>query len=113
MHFMQKATSNLSLLVQQILEIIELNGLTQDELGRLTKVSQGHLSKILRGELSPGPRVRRQLTAFAQRQFSSVAEGAEGGLGQEVATFAAGSPEFADLIRAALRIMQNMHSLKA
>lgn len=112
MHFMQKVTSNLSPLVQQVLAIVERDGLTQDDLERLAEVSQGHLSKILRGERQPGPKTKRQMTAFLRKRSVSVGRATAEDLGREVAMAAARSPEFADLVQAALRVMQNMHSDK-
>lgn len=112
MYFMQEATHNLSPLVQQVLAIVERDGLTQEDLERLAEVSQGHLSKILRGERQPGPKAKRQLTAFLRKQSVSLGGATAEDLGREVAMAAARSPEFADLVQAALRVMQNMHSDK-
>jgi len=110
MHFMQKETSNLSPLVEQVLEIIERDNLTQDDVGRLVEVSQGHLSKILRGEQQPGPKAKRLLASFIHTRSPGVDNPIEQDLGRQVERIAATSPEFASLIRAALQLMKTAHS---
>jgi transcriptional regulator with XRE-family HTH domain len=78
-------------------------GLTQVELAQRLGISQGHLSKILMAKVAPGPKLARKIELL----LGHASTGAPASQwGAAVIDAAEASPEFRNLVDAALSLMQ-------
>lgn len=81
------------------------DGLRQQQLANRVGVGQPYLSKVLAGRRMPSERVLRELQRYV-RERPGVSAGAGDRWLSDALDLAATSPDFRDLVRAALRLMK-------